>query len=117
MNVVEFLNKHSIAITPLRVKIIEILNEKKEPLSYDEILSKLEANKTTFYRNMQLFEAQGIVTSFEKDHKNYYELGSGAKAYFVCDICHKVTNIKVPFLKEAKLVKSAVIKGVCNTCE
>ncbi|MCR4942713.1 MAG: transcriptional repressor [Campylobacter sp.] len=117
MDIKKFLDEHDIGVTPLREKIIEILNSSDEPLSYDEILSKINANKTTFYRNMQLFEKHGIVVSFERDHKNYYELGNGARAYFVCDICHKVTTIEIPHLKEAKSVKSAIIKGICLGCE
>ncbi|MGG7074098.1 transcriptional repressor [Campylobacter sp. 9BO] len=117
MDIENFLKEHQIQATPLRIKIIEILSKTSMPLAYDEILSQLDANKTTFYRNMELFEQHAIVVKTENNHKNFYELGSGAKAYFVCDVCHKVTSIEVPKLKNVKNIKSVVVKGVCGECE
>lgn len=117
MDATKFLEGLGIAVTPLRARLIEVLNDAERALSYDEILAKISANKTTIYRNLQLFEQHGILISCEHEHKNFYELGSGARAYFICDVCHKVTNVDVPLPKEAKSVKSAIIKGVCSSCE
>ena len=110
----ELLTKNDIKITPLRLEILHILHA-AAPLSYDEILAQIDANKTTFYRCMDLFEAKGIVIKSENNRKNFYELESGAKAYFVCDVCHKMTNIDMPRLKQNH-VKSVVVKGVCDEC-
>ena len=110
----ELLTKNDIKITPLRLEILHILRA-AAPLSYDEILAQIDANKTTFYRCMDLFEAKGIVLKSENNRKNFYELESGAKAYFVCDVCHKMTNIDMPRLKQNH-VKSVVVKGVCDEC-
>ena len=109
----ELLTKNDIKITPLRLEILHILHA--APLSYDEILAQIDANKTTFYRCMDLFEAKGIVLKSENNRKNFYELESGAKAYFVCDVCHKMTNIDMPRLKQNH-VKRVVVKGVCDDC-
>ena len=111
----ELVTKNDIKITPLRLEILHILHAAAAPLSYDEILAQIGANKTTFYRCMDLFEAKGIVLKSENTRKNFYELESGAKAYFVCDICHKMTNIDMPRLKQNH-VKSVVVKGVCDEC-
>ena len=111
----ELLTKNDIKITPLRLEILHILHAAAAPLSYDEILAHMGANKTTFYRRMDLFEAKGIVLKSENNRKNFYELESGAKAYFVCDVCHKMTNIDMPRLKQNH-VKSVVVKGVCDDC-
>ena len=111
----ELLTKNDIKITPLRLDILHILHAAAAPLSYDEMLSQIDANKTTFYRCMDLFEAKGIVLKSENNRKNFYELESGAKAYFVCDVCHKMTNIDMPRLKQNH-VKSVVVKGVCDEC-
>ena len=94
----ELLTKNDIKITPLRLEILHILHAAATPLSYDE-----------------LFEAKGIVLKSENNRKNFYELESGAKAYFVCDVCHKMTNIDMPRLKQNH-VKSVVVKGVCDDC-
>ena len=111
----ELLTKNDIKITPLRLEILHILHAAAAPLSYDEILAQIGANKTTFYRCMDLFEAKGIVLKSENNRKNFYELESGAKAYFVSDVCHKMTNIDMPHLKQNH-VKSVVVKGVCEDC-
>ena len=111
----ELLTKNDIKITPLRLEILHILHAAAAPLSYDEILAHIGANKTTFYRCMDLFEAKGIVLKSENNRKNFYELEGGAKAYFVCDVCHKMTNIDMPRLKQNH-VKSVVVKGVCDDC-
>ena len=111
----ELLTKNDIKITPLRLEILHILHAAAAPLSYDEILAHMGANKTTFYRCMDIFEAKGIVLKSENNRKNFYELESGAKAYFVCDVCHKMTNIDMPRLKQNN-VKSVVVKGVCDEC-
>ena len=111
----ELLTKNDIKITPLRLEILHILRAAAAPLSYDEILSQIGANKTTFYRCMDLFETKGIVLKSENNRKNFYELESGTKAYFVCDVCHKMTNIDMPLLKQNH-VKSVVVKGVCDDC-
>ena len=111
----ELLTKNDIKITPLRLEILHILHAAASPLSYDEILAQIGANKTTFYRCMDLFDAKGIVLKSENNRKNFYELESGAKAYFVCDVFHKMTNIDMPRLKQNH-VKSVVVKGVCDEC-
>ncbi len=93
MNARNFLEEHNIKATTLRIKLVEILQNAKAPLSYDEILESLDANKTTFYRSMEIFEKENLVIKTENNHKSYYELANEAKAYFICDVCHKVTNI------------------------
>ncbi|WP_103592646.1 transcriptional repressor [Campylobacter concisus] len=102
--------------TTLRIKLVEILQNAKTPLSYDEILESLDANKTTFYRSMEIFEKENLVIKTENNHKSYYELANEAKAYFIWDVCHKMTNIDRPHLSIAKNIKIAVRKGVCDEC-
>lgn len=116
MNSKKILEQNNIKATPLREKMIKILGSSKMPLSYDEILSKINANKTTFYRNIELFETKNIIVKTENNHKNYYELANETKAYFVCDICKQMINIKVPKINDVSKVKSVIIKGICKKC-
>ncbi|ASM37813.1 MAG: transcriptional repressor [Campylobacter sputorum] len=116
MDAKKLLEDNKIKATPLREKIIKILNSSKAPLSYDEILSQINANKTTFYRNMELFESSDIVIKTENNHKSYYELANETKAYFFCDICKQITNIEVPAISDVNKVKSVIIKGICKNC-
>ncbi len=113
MEAVDILKKYDIPITTLRVEILQILAFAKTPLSYDQF--DLQANKTSFYRNMELFEKNGIVIKSELNRKSFYELANQAKAHFVCDVCHVISDIKMPKIKG--VVKSVVVKGICEKCE
>lgn len=117
MDVENFLHEHGMKSTQSRKNIIEFLLKENKPLSYDEILCSIKADKATFYRNMQTFEEAGIITKIQINQKAYYELSSSKKAYFICDVCHKMTNIDIKIPSIAKSVKNAVIKGVCKDCE
>lgn len=109
----KLLKKNDISITNLRLQMLEILHKAKKPLSFDDF--KLEANKTTFYRNIQLFEEKGIITKSTLNRKSFYELSSHSKAHFICDICHKITDFEVPKIKGK--IKSVIAKGICQDCE
>jgi len=115
MNARNFLEEHSIKATTFRIKLVEILQNAKTPLSYDEILESLNANKTTFYRSIEIFEKKGLVIKTENNHKSFYELTDGAKAYFVCENCHKMEEISMPALPQ-KNVKSVLVRGLCEKC-
>lgn len=114
MNAVELLKDHHIGISDLRIQMLEILSKAQTPLSFESFA--LEANKTTFYRNMELFEKEGIVIRTEIERKGFYELASKARAYFVCEVCKEISNISMPKIKSGK-VKSVLIKGVCEKCD
>lgn len=113
MNAIDLLKEHGIALTDLRLEMLEILASANEPLSFDDF--HFEANKTTFYRNIQLFEDKGIVSKSTFERKSFYELASTAKAHFICDVCHKITDFKMPKIKGK--VKSLIAKGICDECD
>ena len=106
----DFLASHDIAPTALRVQIVQILSEKKCPVSYDELVEQTGANKTTIYRNIALLEEKNLIITSEN-----YELTDGAKAYFVCENCHKMEEISMPALPQ-KNVKSVLVRGLCEKC-
>ncbi|CZE46449.1 Fur family transcriptional regulator [Campylobacter geochelonis] len=115
MNFKDFLEEQGIAFTAFRERLMEILTSVQKPISYDELVQLTSANKTTVYRNLALFEEKGIVISSENNRKNYYELAHHAKAYFVCEKCHKMEEISMPNL-DKKHIKSVVVKGTCDEC-
>ncbi|CUU83927.1 Fur family transcriptional regulator [Campylobacter hyointestinalis] len=116
MDGTSFLKEQGITSTPLRISIIEILQNASKPISYDEFLAKIKANKTTIYRNLDLLLSKNLIIKSEIEHKSFYELSGHAKAYFICETCHKMEEIEVPILP-GKNIKSAVIKGVCENCK
>lgn len=116
MDSVNFLKENNIAYTALRSKIVEILKEHKTPVSCDELVVLTGANKTTIYRNIALLQEKNLIVVSENNHKSFYELATNAKAYFVCDNCHKMKEIAMPVL-EQKNVKSVVVKGICDECQ
>lgn len=115
MDVKKFLLDHEILPTAFRNSLIKILKQANKPVSYDEIMSLTNANKTTIYRNLELLEEKGILISSSANNKTFYELADHAKAYFVCEKCHKMEEISMPNLK-FKNVKSVVVKGTCDEC-
>ncbi|MGH1601201.1 Fur family transcriptional regulator [Campylobacter majalis] len=117
MKMKKILKDNKIKVTPLRIKLLKILSQSDKPLSYDEILEQVRANKTSIYRAFEIFEKNNIIIKNEVGRKAFYELGSAAKAYFVCDVCHAMINIDLPLPNIAKSIKSAVIKGICKECE
>ena len=114
MNAIKLLQDHNIAVSEMRIEILEILSRSEIPLSFESFC--LNANKTTFYRNMELFEKEGIVIRTEIERKGFYELANKAKAYFVCEVCKEISNVPIPPINAGK-VKSVLIKGICQKCE
>ena len=69
IDALRLLQENKIALTDLRVQMLEILGSANKPLSFDDFA--LEANKTTFYRNMELFENKGIVSKTSLERKSF----------------------------------------------
>lgn len=116
IDAVQLLRKHAIHITDLRLEMLETLLQARQPLSLEGF--SLRANKTTFYRNMELFEQAGIVSKLEMQGKCFYELAEMAKAHFICDVCKEITDFDCSAISPLKgKVKSVVVKGVCEGCE
>lgn len=113
MNAIQLLKDHKIAVSKLRIQILEALGRSPIPLSFESF--SLDANKTTFYRNMELFQKEGIIVQTELNRKRFYELADRARAYFVCEVCCEFQDIQMP--KIGKKIKSVLIKGVCQKCD
>lgn len=114
MNAIKLLQDHNIAVSGMRIEILQTLARSNIPLSFESFC--LNANKTTFYRNMELFEKEGLVITTEIERKRFYELATKAKAYFVCEVCKEISNVTMPCITSGK-VKSVLIKGICQKCE
>ena len=43
---------------------LDILINSSKPLSYEDIKDKISMDKTTFYRNITIFEEENLINSF-----------------------------------------------------
>lgn len=113
------LRDNGLKATPGRLALLEAMRKVTGPVSYEDLKATLSMDKATFYRNMQQFEKQKLVTAFEAhDRRRYYELASRGHAHFVCTDCsqieclHEVSNPILPGRK----VDGIVIQGQCEAC-
>lgn len=116
MEAINFLEANGIKPTKLRVDIINILLNAKKPVSYDEILSFVDANKTTIYRTFDILEDKKLIYKFEENRKFFYSISKKWQAHFFCESCKKIEEIKMPKLNK-KNVKSVTVTGICESCE
>jgi Fur family transcriptional regulator, ferric uptake regulator len=105
--------------TNARIKLLEILKDSQKPLSYEDIKDCISMDKATFYRNITLFEQEGLINSFESnDKKRYFELRTNPHAHFVCKVCHQIKCIKISNSIELKdyQIDNIIISGSCPQC-
>jgi Fur family ferric uptake transcriptional regulator len=116
------LQEHNIKPTVAREALLEVLTHATAPLNFDQITTQMRQNidKTTFYRNMSMFEKEGLVSKFESDDRKwYFELLPANHAHFICESCHEVrcTTVPIPASSEGNAVKSVILKGTCKACQ
>lgn len=118
MNIEDIIKNKKIKLTTARVALLEILQEAKKPLSYEDIKSDISMDKATFYRNISKFEEQGILNSFESnDKKRYFELRLVPHAHFVCVSCNKIECLSDLDIKlDGYVVNNVIVNGKCKDC-
>jgi Fur family ferric uptake transcriptional regulator len=107
-------------LTAPRKKILSILTNQKQPISFEEYaaLDPL-IDKSTFYRTMQSFEQAQIINGIESDEgKRYFELNKTVHPHFICQHCHAITCLTpLPLIAlEGYNVESIIFKGKCPLC-
>ena len=118
MSLEEIIKNKKIKLTTARKALVEIFKKAKNPLSYEDIKLHISMDKATFYRNISLFEQQGIVNSFESnDKKRYFELKLKPHAHFVCVNCNKVECLdNLDIALEGYIVNNVIVNGKCKEC-
>lgn len=118
MNIEDIIKNKKIKLTSARVALLEILQEAKKPLSYEDIKADISMDKATFYRNIAKFEEQGILNSFESnDKKRYFELRLIPHAHFVCVSCNKIECLSDLDIKlDGYVVNNVIVNGKCKDC-
>jgi Fur family transcriptional regulator, ferric uptake regulator len=80
----------------IKNKLLNLLEKSHDPISVPDILSKISANKTTIYRELQEFLSDGLISEVDfGDGKKRYELTRDHHHHLVCKDCGKVEDIKI----------------------
>lgn len=133
MKATEVFDRHSIKVTKARIKIYNIIKDKKQGLKADDIYdicreNNFDINLSTVYRTLDIFEINKIVDK--------YDSGDGCYRYFInedshkhileCSICHKEIELDCPMRKFEEMVKDETgfvvlqhkltMKGICKEC-
>lgn len=119
MNIKELVKNKKLKFTQAREKILEIFVKSSQPLAYEDVKQELQMDKTTFYRNMTIFEKEGIVSGFESsDKKKYYELVDKLHAHFICNKCHSVNCLDSNFFFSlpGHSIDNIIVHGKCKNC-
>ena len=109
----------NIKLTTARKAILEVLINSNKPLCYEDVKDDLTMDKATFYRNITIFEDEGIVNSFESnDKKRYFEIQKTKHSHFICNVCSKIECIheKLDVNIKGHQIDNIIIKGICPNC-
>ncbi|MDP3300815.1 MAG: transcriptional repressor [Sulfuricurvum sp.] len=116
----EKITNHGLRLTIPRQKILSIFSYQTHPISFEEYASlDTTIDKSTFYRNMQTFEAANIIQGIESDEgKRYFELSEKQHPHFICQECHNITCLdETPFpILNGYHINTITYKGRCPQC-
>ncbi len=101
MNIQALLKESSLAVTPARIALLEVLQKEKKPVDVQTLIEALqneniEVNRVTVFRIINAFVEKGIVHKLEfSEGKARYELSSLPHHHHaVCTNCGKVQDIE-----------------------
>ena len=133
MKIAEILNGAGLRVTKQRIAVLELLIEKRAPVSHAEITAALAdpLDKVTLYRTLQTLKEAGITHQVQGldgawrfcAHDNDAEGCPGGHAHFLCLSCGRMsclTNQKLPRVEvpEGNEVegKQLIVYGRCSGC-
>ena len=101
------LEMYKLRSTELRKTILSFFLNASKPLSVPELQETLrtlavDANKTTLYRQVELFTQLGILKELHlEQEKTHYEIAAMEHHHhFICNNCQKIEHIEVPSIEE-----------------
>lgn len=115
----------------IKKDLLSLLEKSQSPLTVTEILTKIDANKTTIYRQLKSFIKNDLVKQIElgDGKKRYESTKSGHHHHLICMDCKSITefDLKDDFTKEEDKIKKAkkfkVLEhnleffGLCANCK
>lgn len=129
----QLLKKSRNSITPERLLLFHELHSYNKPYSVSSLVSKLahSMNKTTVYRNLDLFENLGITHRVYTGWKYKVELSDMFRSHhhhMTCNNCEAIISFEESEGFERELRKlerkhgfsatshSLELRGICNSC-
>ncbi|MBN2813145.1 MAG: transcriptional repressor [Bacteroidales bacterium] len=134
MNATTLLHRHKLKKTPVRLGIINALQQSGTPLAEGDIRKALGDiyDRVTFYRSIQTLLLSGIVHRIVADNTTiryalkYNTDGNKRKtdhAHFFCRRCNTVVCLNEVSTRKYKVPEGfiaeqceVIIKGLCNKC-
>ena len=127
------LQKNNLHVTAERLVIFRILESKDAPSSVSEIvdITKKTLDRSTVYRNLDLFEKVGVTKRVYSGSKHQVELSDIFKPHhhhMTCNNCGQIIPFKESPALDFQLKKleklqnfqasshSLEFKGLCNSC-
>lgn len=117
-------------ITPMRLKVLNILERTDFPLDVATIRSRMKADKVTIFRILNSFTQKGILrfVQFNEGKLRYEYANRPAHHHFMCESCGKVIDIEGCVVKSLEkrinqkkgvLVKRHSLEffGLCADCQ
>jgi Fur family transcriptional regulator, ferric uptake regulator len=128
--IIQILKKSRLKITSIRIKLISIFKVSGSPLTVSDLLSKIKANKTTIYREINVLLKSNLLIEVDfADGIKRYELSSlNHHHHLICLKCRQVQDItinenlseeevKISKIKNFKVLKHNLeFFGYCQNC-
>jgi len=99
LNVIDRLKRHGVLPTPQRLEVAEILLERPQHLSAEQILDRLResgsrVSKATVYNTLHLFGEKGLIRELNVDpSRKYYDSTTHAHHHFYHVDSGRLTDI------------------------
>lgn len=93
--IIQSLKLGKLKVTPVRVKLLDVLEHAKKPLRAKDIIKIVKSDIATVYRNLESLMKLGLVVKVFLDQKEaYFELKVGHHHHAICENCGRVANIR-----------------------
>ena len=132
----KLLREKSMRVTPLRREVLELLLEKREPLSHTEIFERLAAagrvpDRVTLYRMLSAFSDAQLVHQIQGTdgtvrfclHEPFHAGCPGNHPHFLCRTCGRMSCLSEQPLPRVEVPEGTLIEGkqlllfgVCAEC-
>ncbi|HEY0965140.1 MAG TPA: Fur family transcriptional regulator [Candidatus Saccharimonadales bacterium] len=128
----ELFRTHNLRLTHARRSVFKALEQASSPLFIHDIISLcVKSDRTSIYRNLEIFRKLGIIEVIPTGWKQRYELSDLFRAHhhhLQCTRCHALIAINTPELEKTihTLAKShgyqltshhIELHGLCEKCQ